>query len=262
MQDLTALRQSQPETPEEPAIKPVLHQSLPDAVVADLRRAIVNGRLAAGERILEIEFAGKLQVSRATLRRALRQLEYEGLVEIVPRRGVVVARMSTEVAAEVCEVRGLLEGCAARAACRTLSEDAIQRLRPMAQAMGGAVRDGDLLRLVELDIAFHTQICEQTPNSRLILQWKQLNSLHAAVLVSRLAHYDYDWQLITDLHLQLCDVLGHRDPDEAESAIREHYAVRDRDEGRNSQPADPATEATILTDPSESVEEAPVSTKP
>ena len=223
-------RVSTEDTVAEPAIKPVRHQSLPDAVVADLRRAIVNGRLAPGERIVEVEVAEQMQVSRATLRRALHQLEYEGLIETLPRRGAVVSRMSTQVAAEVCQVRGLLEGSAARAACKRLTPESIEHMRGLAQQMGEFIREGDLLKLVEIDIAFHSLICEHGPNRRLLQLWRQLNSLHAAVLASRLAHYHYDWRLVVQLHEDLCDVLAAKEPDAVERAVREHYAVREWEE--------------------------------
>src|SRR5581483_5444675 len=87
----------------ESAFAPVTHRSLPDTVLFELRRTIVNGHLAAGTRLVEMDMAEQLQVSRATLRQALRQLEFEGLVEVRPRRGVVVAQMSSEVALEVCQ---------------------------------------------------------------------------------------------------------------------------------------------------------------
>jgi|SRR5579884_562113 len=221
---------SEPENIVEPAIKPVRHQSLPDAVVADLRRAIVNGHLAPGERIVEVEMADQLQVSRATLRRALHQLQYEGLIDTQPRRGAVVARMSTEAAAEVCQVRGLLEGSAARAACKRLSPENIRHMRELGRLMGEAIRDRDILRLVEFDIAFHSLICENGPNHRLLQLWRQLNSLHAALMASRMAHYHYDWELVVQLHEDLCDVLARRDPDAAERAVREHYTVREWEE--------------------------------
>jgi DNA-binding GntR family transcriptional regulator len=207
----------------ETAFEPVRHRSLPDAVLDQLRRTIVNGKLAAGTRLVETDLADQLHVSRATVRQVLRQLEVEGLVEVRPRRGTVVAYMSDEVALEVCQVRGILEGFAVRAACRELSPERLQEMRRLAEQMGAAVREGDVFHTAELDTAFHSIICRSQSNRRLYQLWSTLNAQNAALISSRLAFHQYDWQTVADLHLTLCAVLEREDPDAAEEAIRDHY---------------------------------------
>jgi DNA-binding GntR family transcriptional regulator len=192
-------------------------------VVVHLRRAIINRVLPPGERLVETDLADQFHVSRATIRQALSQLGFEGLVEVRPRRGVVVTRMSSKVARDVCTVRGLLEGWAARTACQILSEDQLRQLRGIGDRMGEAVREGDIVRVVELDIAFHTRICTSDPNQRLNVQWASLNASHGALMSSRLAHYNYNPLTVSELHNHLCDELATRNPDRAQEAVRVHY---------------------------------------
>src|SRR5947209_3181840 len=103
------------------AFVPVESQSLADSVLVQLRKAIINLDVAPGDRLVEMELAEQFAVSRATIRQALLQLRFEGLVDMRPRRGVVVTRMSSRTARDVCTVRGLLEGWAARTACSVLT---------------------------------------------------------------------------------------------------------------------------------------------
>jgi DNA-binding GntR family transcriptional regulator len=206
-----------------PPVGPLAHRSLPEAVMAELRRFIVNGHLPAGTRLIETELAEQLQVSRATLRQAVRHLAFEGLVDVRPRRGVFVARMSTEVALEVCQARGVLEGCMARSACLVLATERIQDMRVFARRMGDAGRQGDVTGVAKLDIEFHTMVCDNQPNRRMAELWATLNAQNTAVLASRLAFHRYDWDDLVNFHLSLCDTLAMRDPDTAEKAVRDHY---------------------------------------
>jgi DNA-binding GntR family transcriptional regulator len=204
-------------------VGPLTHRSLPEAVMAELRRIIVNGHLPAGMRLIETDLAEQLQVSRATLRQAVRHLAFEGLVDVRPRRGVFVARMSTEVALEVCQTRGVLEGYMARSACLVLSTQHLEEMRAVARRMGEAGRQGDVTGVAELDIAFHTAVCDNQPNRRMAELWATLNAQNTAVLASRLAFHRYDWDDLVAFHLSLCDTLTLRDPDAAETVVRDHY---------------------------------------
>jgi len=217
------VHETRPIVPEPSTFDPVRHPSLCDVVVADLRRAIIDGKLRPGERLLEIDLSAQFHVSRAITRQALQQLSFDGLVEIRPRRGAVVTRMSSAAARDVCTVRGLLEGWAARGACQALSDADLRRMRAIANEMGACLRKGDVYSVVTLDIEYHTLICRGDPNGRLFAQWSSLNASHGALMVSRLAYHNYNPVAVTALHAELCDVLAARDPDAAERAVRFHY---------------------------------------
>jgi GntR family transcriptional regulator, rspAB operon transcriptional repressor len=204
-------------------LDPVRSPSLADSVLTELRRAIINGKLPPGERLIEAVLADQLQVSRSTIRQAFLQLRFEGLVDMRPRRGAVVTRMSSRAARDVCTVRGLLEGWAARTACGVLTEIQFQSMRALGRRMGECLDGGDIYEVVELDIAFHSVICESDDNVRLHEYWRSLNALHGALMSSRLAYYNYDPATVVGLHNELCSVLATRDPDAAEQAVRLHY---------------------------------------
>ncbi|GAC1474709.1 MAG: GntR family transcriptional regulator [Chloroflexota bacterium] len=206
-----------------PTFEPVRHPSLSESILVHLRRAIINGKLPPGERLVETDLADQFHVSRATIRQALLQLSFEGLVEVRPRRGTVVTRMSSKVARDVCTVRGLLEGWMARSAAMHLGETELGHMRDVADAMGAALRAGDIYRVVELDLEYHGSIARSDPNERLHRHWASLSSSHGALMSSRLAYYNYDPQTVITLHRDLCDVLESHDPDSAEAAVRLHY---------------------------------------
>jgi DNA-binding GntR family transcriptional regulator len=201
----------------------VLRPSLADAVLVALRRAIVNGDIAPGEHLVETDLANQFQVSRATIRQALAQCRNEGLIEVRPHRGAEVTRMSNEAARDVCVVRGLLEGWAARASCREFSSENLMEMRAISHQMGESVRSGDVYRVAELDIDLHSRIFACNTNEYLYERWQSLNALHGALLSTRLAYYDYDPVGVVQRHLDLIDALSRRDPDAAEDAIRAHY---------------------------------------
>src|SRR6516225_19991 len=95
--------------------RPVTNQTRRDAVVHELRRAIMAGELVAGQRVREVQVAQQMGISRPTLREALYQLIQEGLLEQEPYRGVVVASIDAKFIADMASVRVALETLAARA---------------------------------------------------------------------------------------------------------------------------------------------------
>src|SRR5258706_1261440 len=104
------------------------HSSLDDQVVAELRQAILSGRLKPGERLVEGRLADELGVSRNPVREAIRALASEGLIEVTAGRGACVAKISDQEARETIEVRALLEGQNARLAARRQDKHIIKRI--------------------------------------------------------------------------------------------------------------------------------------
>jgi len=103
--------------------------------VERLRRAILAGDMAPGQRLVEEELAGTLGVTRASLRAALFDLAAEGLVERIPNRGARVRAVTLDEAIAITECRMVLEGlCAAKAAERVTEPDA-DRLRQIGDEM-------------------------------------------------------------------------------------------------------------------------------
>jgi DNA-binding GntR family transcriptional regulator len=96
-------------------------------------------------------------------------------------------------------------------------------MRHVGRKMGEVVYAGDILRVAELDIAFHSLICVNQSNRRLVQLWSTLNAQHAALIHSRLSFHHYDGKAVAALHTKLCDLLATGDPDASEVAVRSHY---------------------------------------
>ena len=128
---------------------------LRDVVFNTLRKAILTGELKPGERLMEIHLANKLGVSRTPIREAIRKLELEGLVIMIPRRGAEVAQITEKSLKDVLEVRRALDALCAELACDRISEEEIKRLKQACDEFGRAVVTGDATTIAAADVAFH-----------------------------------------------------------------------------------------------------------
>jgi DNA-binding GntR family transcriptional regulator len=143
-------------------------RSLNDRVREALREAILAGVFRPGDRLIEGRLAERFGVSRNPVREALKALDSEGLVEIAPRRGAVVARLSTDEAQEVIELRAALEGLGARLAARRLAPEAAARLPDILAAGEAAAEAGDVAELARLNDVFHAAVMEAGSNRYLV----------------------------------------------------------------------------------------------
>ena len=145
----------------------VTNLPLRDVVFNTLRQAILKGELKPGERLLEIALAERLGVSRTPVREAMRKLEQEGLVVMIPRRGAQVASITEKDLNDVLEVRIALENVAIEKACKLITEDELGRLWVAAKEFEKTKAEGNLVRLAETDVAFHEIIYQASDNKRL-----------------------------------------------------------------------------------------------
>jgi DNA-binding GntR family transcriptional regulator len=134
-------------------------------VADELRQAILSGRYLPGERLVEDRLSDELGISRVPVREALRQLAGDGLVEVRPNRGAVVAEFSVDAARDLIEVRATLEGLNARLAARHHRPDTIEELRVVLDAGNAAAHKGRVDDLVRLNGAFHDKLAEAGRNS-------------------------------------------------------------------------------------------------
>ena len=141
---------------------------LRDVVFNTLREAILKGELRPGERLMEIQLAQRLGVSRTPIREAIRKLELEGLVLMVPRKGAEVAKITEKSMQDVLEVRRALEALAIQLACERITKEEISLLENNAKEFEMASRTRDRVVMAEADQAFHTVIYDATKNDRLI----------------------------------------------------------------------------------------------
>ena len=131
---------------------------LRDVVFQTLRQAILRGTLQPGERLMEIHLAQKLGVSRTPVREAVRKLESEGYVVMIPRKGTYVASLSIQDVNDVFEIRSALEGMAAYYAALRASEEEIQQVKDFVETGARLWETSDLARTVAEDIQFHSML--------------------------------------------------------------------------------------------------------
>lgn len=141
---------------------------LRDVVFNTLRQAILRGELKPGERLMEIKLANQLGVSRTPIREAIRKLELDGLVLIIPRRGAEVAQITEKSLRDVLEVRRSLEALAVRLACERISPQGILNLKNAEKDFEMVLGNDDITVVAEADVAFHDVIYMATDNQRLI----------------------------------------------------------------------------------------------
>ena len=141
---------------------------LRDVVFNTLREAILRGELKPGERLMEIQLANKLGVSRTPIREAIRKLELEGLVLMIPRKGAEVAQVTEKSLRDVLEVRRALENLAVQLACLRMSPQTLADLKAAARAFEEILGGEDVTAVAEADVAFHDVIYMATDNQRLI----------------------------------------------------------------------------------------------
>ena len=158
---------------------------LRDVVFNTLRQAILKGELAPGERLMEIQLAEKLGVSRTPIREAIRKLELEGLVLMIPRKGAEVAKISEKSLKDVLEVRRSLEELAIELACQRISDTDMEDMDAAQAAFRDAIAKGDAMEIAETDEAYHDVIYNCTRNTRLV---QILNNLREQMYRFRLEY--------------------------------------------------------------------------
>ena len=134
---------------------------LRDVVFNTLRQAILKGELEPGERLMEIQLAERLGVSRTPIREAIRKLELEGLVLMIPRKGAEVARISEKSLRDVLEVRRSLEELASELACLRMTEEEVEELEEAQRAFTEAVASKDVMLIAETDEVYHDIIYKE-----------------------------------------------------------------------------------------------------
>lgn len=194
---------------------------LRDVVFNTLRQAILKGELRPGERLMEIQLAQRLGVSRTPIREAIRKLELEGLVLMIPRKGAEVAKITEKSMQDVLEVRRALEALAIQLACERITEEEAALLENNAREFEKAAKTKDLVVMAEADEAFHTVIYSATKNDRLIYI---LNNLREQMYRYRLEYLKDEkiHSTILEEHEEIVRTVKTRKSEEAVVAISAH----------------------------------------
>lgn len=194
---------------------------LRDVVFQTLRQAILRGELQPGERLMEIKLADKLGVSRTPVREAIRKLELEGLVLMIPRRGAEVAEITEKSLRDVLEVRGALEDLAMELACDRITADDIDKMKKAAKDFALSLESGDVTEIAEADVKFHDVIYFATDNQKLIQLLYNLREQMYRYRVEYLKREEAHEVLLKE-HEHIIECIENRDKQAAKEAIGEH----------------------------------------
>ena len=197
---------------------------LRDVVFNTLRQAILTGEMEPGERLMEIQLANKLGVSRTPIREAIRKLELEGLVIMIPRKGAEVAHITVKDMRDVLEVRSALEELAATLACKNVTPEHIEELKTANRVFEAAIVSKDVVAIVNADVAFHNIIYSMTDNQRLI---QLVNSLSEQMYRYRL-EYARTHSILISEHNDIIRQLADKDVEKAKVIVRQHITNQDR----------------------------------
>ncbi|MCW2955109.1 MAG: Transcriptional regulator [Conexibacter sp.] len=192
------------------------------SAAALIRAAILDGRLAPGQRLKEGSLAQDLRTSRTPVREALNLLTVEGLVQSAPNRGATVCSYSAEDLLEIASLRALLEGRAARLAARVAGAPQLARLRESCERFA-RLRDAQapVPELVKENLTFHEAILAAAGSPRLAAMARRVRELP-------LVYQTYSWfspercRSAEHQHLELLNALERRDDERAELVMKHH----------------------------------------
>lgn len=185
-----------------------------------LAKAIRDGELKPGDRLLEVQISERLAVSRATLREAIKTLAADGLLEIREDRGVHVRRLNVDEIADMIVLRATIEGMAARLVAGRRDTKALARIATVARQMERQASSGKSLRWRELDTVFHETIVTAAGNPMLLKAWNNIIVLLRLFMQRINPAYDSSPEQVVSNHNQFVEVLKSGSPAEAERIVR------------------------------------------
>lgn len=194
---------------------------LRDVVFNTLRKAILTGQLKPGERLMEVHLANRLGVSRTPIREAIRKLELEGLVTMIPRRGAEVAEITEKSLSDVLEVRRALDALSVELACDRITGEELQKLKEACDEFEKTVKEKDVSQIARADVALHDIIVQATGNQRLM---QLVNNLSEQMYRYRFVYIKDESQhekLIAE-HKEIYESIACRDRERASTAAKLH----------------------------------------
>lgn len=205
------------------------YQPLREVVCETLREAIRNGILEPGERLMEIQIAEELGVSRTPVREAIRKLELEGYVIMLPRRGTYVANLSIKDINEVYEIRASIDALAAGLAAERITPDELEQMERMLVATAEAFERGNMELVVECDTKFHDVLYCASRNDRLVgiinnlreqlTRFRSISMAHAGRMKKTMEEHGLIVEAIAQRDAELAQTLARQHMENAEQAL-------------------------------------------
>ncbi|MEC5423057.1 GntR family transcriptional regulator [Virgibacillus sp. C22-A2] len=199
----------------------IVQKPLSELIADQLKRKIWNKEIHFGERLLESELAETFDVSRSTIREALRILEIEELVVSKARKGTYVASFTEKDLTEIIELRTLIEARAFIQAIPRLQKKNIQELKRITEKMKAKVAEGNWNDLFDLDMQFHSYVVNLSDNSRIIKIYDSLQ-VQIRTFLMHLDQFYSSHQSFYDEHTQLLDALISKDVQIVKKRVENH----------------------------------------
>ncbi len=143
------------------------HLTLREKILENIRESIVSGSLKAGSRVSEPELAERYGISRTPVREAFRQLETEGYLTVIPRRGAIVSQFTPKDVEEFYAIKSIMEGYAAHRACENFTEKDLDRLQGINDKLAELARAGDIKNFFKVHNSFHELFIKAADNEKL-----------------------------------------------------------------------------------------------
>jgi DNA-binding GntR family transcriptional regulator len=206
------------------ATQPVLSRTVSEQVHSFIQRALLSGQLNPGDRLAEGELAAALGISRTPIREALRQLESDGLVVVLPHRGTFVRTLDPRRGRQLYEARLLLEPTAARAAAARITDQQLEALRPLLDSARHEANAGDMGGASVDNEAFHVAVFKIADNDVLLELWYRVWAEWQLFRVCAWRNKPQRPRDVATEHTALYEALAARDESRAAAIMTEHLA--------------------------------------
>jgi len=195
------------------------HQTFREKILEMIRDAILKGTMKPGERVSEPELAERFGISRTPIRKAFRQLESEGYLVVIPRKGPVVAPLSERDIEEFYAIKIILEGFAAKMAAEKLTEKDIDRLESINERLKKIAADGDVKSFFRVHNEFHELFIKAAGNDKL---YEMINQLVMKFQRLRLASLSQPgrMEISVEEHCNMIEAFKDHDGERADSLVR------------------------------------------
>ncbi|MDO8686194.1 MAG: GntR family transcriptional regulator [Clostridiales bacterium] len=197
------------------------YKPLREVIFNTLREAIILGELKPGERLMEVGLAEKMGVSRTPVREAIRKLELEGLVNMLPRRGAHVADLSVKDIMDVLEVRASLDGLATSLSASRITDDEIKELKNVMNQLISYIEKDNLQGMIKKDVEFHDIIYRSSRNDKLLQISSNLREQIHRFRVIYLKEYKSGKELIKE-HLDIFEAIKGKNVAAAHETAEKH----------------------------------------
>lgn len=195
------------------------HQTLREKILETIREAILKGQLKPGEKVAEPELAERFGISRTPIREAFRQLESEGYLTVIPRKGAVVTSLSERAVEEFYAIKSILEGYAARMAVENLTDKDMEKLEAINERLAQLAQEGDVKNFFRIHNEFHELFIKAAENEKLMELIHQLMLKFNRLRLASLA-LPGRMEISVQEHKKIIEAFKSKDGERADNLVR------------------------------------------